>query len=381
MMTEIDAPIHRGEMLLLGSFLENKELTYLNQIIAKMYSFHNKEKAFNNFLGDLKELVFFQKGDVYFYKQVDDHINFEDFIYVDWDAPALNSYLDTYCNLDDVLPLVANKQPIMFRSTDIFITTEREKTQYYSELLAPAGMQYSIEGNLYISEDGYVGGIGLHRSDNHSDFAQKDLEILKIIRPHLANLARDFCEEKADKNDYTSPLPFLSNIKELGICIWDFDLKLLESNLDKNLLVPSKHRAELIRSLITICKGLREKVIRKGKVPFPEERRMKSKVSIDGKSYFADVTFSETEHNGKGRFVAIVYDYSAIFSNIMSAIRSTYKLTEREFEILQHVINGYSNQEIAAKLYISIPTVKKHLTSVYQKIGIAGKNQLLNVVL
>jgi len=365
----------------MSSFLENKEIVFLNQIIAKMYSIRNKEKAFNSFLGDLKELVFFQKGDVYFYKHVDGHIDFEDFIYVDWDAPALNSYLDTYCNLDDVLPLVANKQPIMFRSTDVFITAERQKTQYYSELLAPAGMQYSIEGNLYISDDGYVGGIGLHRSDEHRDFSQKDLEILKMVRPHLANLAKDFCEEKADKDDYTSPLPFLSNIKELGICIWDFDLKLLESNLDKNLFVPSKHREELIRSLITLCKGLRDKVIRKGKVVFPEERRMKSKVSIDGKSYFADVAFSETEPNGKGRFIAIVYDYAAIFSNIMSALRSTYNITEREFEILQCVINGYSNQEIAAKLYISTPTVKKHLTSVYQKIGITGKNQLLNVVL
>ncbi|GAB1475291.1 hypothetical protein MASR2M70_01230 [Bacillota bacterium] len=366
----------------MDNFLSNKELQFLNQLIANMYSIRNREKAFNNFLGELKDLVFFEKGDVYFYKQDEYHINFEDFIYVDWDTPSLNSYLETYCNIDDVLPLVANKQPIMFRSTDIFIAGEREKTQYYCELLAPAGMQYSIEGNLYVSDDGYVGGIGLHRSDNHNDFTQKDLEILKIVRPHLTNIAKDFCDEKAEKSEYAGhSLAILSDIKELGICIWDSNLKLIECNLEKSSFVPIKHREELIRSLITQCKGLMEKIVKKENTASPEERRMKSKISIDSKSYYADVRYSEPQYNEKGQFVAIVYDYATIFSNLMLSLRTANNLTDREFEILKYVINGHSNQEIASLLFISIPTVKKHLTSIYQKIGITGKSQLFNVVL
>ena len=347
-----------------------------------MYSIRNKEKAFSTFLEDLNELIFFEKGDIYFYKQDDGQINFENFIFVGWDTPSLNSYLDTYYSLDDVLPIVSNKQPVMFRSSDIFIVDERKKTQYYRELLAPAGMQHSIEGNLYVSPDNdYIGGIGLHRSDKYKDFSQKDLEVLKIVRPHLANLANEFCEDKEAKNDLVNSLPFLSNIKELGICIWDFNLNFLESNFNENQIIPIKHQEELTRSLITLCKGLRDKIIRKGLGSLPEERRMKSRISIDCKQYFVDVMFSEIEYNGNGRFIAIIYDYAFIFSNILSYIRSTYNLTEREYEILTYVINGYSNQEIASKLYISMPTVKKHLSSIYQKMGITGKSQLLNVML
>ncbi|MDD6461097.1 MAG: response regulator transcription factor [Bifidobacteriaceae bacterium] len=42
-------------------------------------------------------------------------------------------------------------------------------------------------------------------------------------------------------------------------------------------------------------------------------------------------------------------------------------LTAREREILVEIAHGLSNQEIAQKLYISMPTVKKHVTHILQK--------------
>ena len=45
------------------------------------------------------------------------------------------------------------------------------------------------------------------------------------------------------------------------------------------------------------------------------------------------------------------------------------KLTKRELEILQHVANGLSNDEIADKLHISLTTVKGHRSSILAKTG------------
>lgn len=365
----------------MNSNLEQEELFSLNQIIAELYGEENKEKALNIFLENLKKLVFFEKGDIYFYKQEKDNIIFEDFIYVDWNEHDLDSYLHTYGSMDDVLPIVSNKQPIMFRSSDIFITNERQKTQYYCELIQPAGMQHSIEGNIYVSDDGYIGGIGIHRSDACNDFSQKDLEILKLVRPHLSNIAKTFFEAKGEKYSYLSTMPFLSNLKDLGVCIWDFNLKLLESNLENNAFVPPKHKEELIRSVISLCKSLREIIKRKGRMFDIDENRAKSKISIGDKSYFADVTFSPIGNQGKGKFIAIIYDYAGIFENIMLDLQSKYMLTDREFEVLQYTISGMNSQEIADKLFISIPTVKKHLTNVYRKMGIVGKGQIFSVIL
>jgi DNA-binding CsgD family transcriptional regulator len=45
-------------------------------------------------------------------------------------------------------------------------------------------------------------------------------------------------------------------------------------------------------------------------------------------------------------------------------------LTQREMEILQLVLNGKTNKEIARKIYICEKTVEFHLDHIYTKIGV-----------
>lgn len=48
-------------------------------------------------------------------------------------------------------------------------------------------------------------------------------------------------------------------------------------------------------------------------------------------------------------------------------------LSEREIEVLALVAGGLSNREIADQLYITIGTVKRHLTNIYQKLGVNNR--------
>ena len=43
----------------------------------------------------------------------------------------------------------------------------------------------------------------------------------------------------------------------------------------------------------------------------------------------------------------------------------TNELTNRQMEIMDLVVKGYRNHEIAKELYISLQTVKNHLNNVY----------------
>lgn len=43
-------------------------------------------------------------------------------------------------------------------------------------------------------------------------------------------------------------------------------------------------------------------------------------------------------------------------------------ISEREFELLQLIYNGYTNQQIADHLFISLNTVKKHINHMYLKL-------------
>jgi LuxR family maltose regulon positive regulatory protein len=52
-------------------------------------------------------------------------------------------------------------------------------------------------------------------------------------------------------------------------------------------------------------------------------------------------------------------------------------LTERELEVLQLIVDGLSNREIAAELYLAIGTVKKHITNIYGKLGVQRRAQAI----
>lgn len=53
------------------------------------------------------------------------------------------------------------------------------------------------------------------------------------------------------------------------------------------------------------------------------------------------------------------------------------KLTDRETEVMTLCVQGLSNSEIAARLYLGEGTVKTHLHSVYRKLGIKSRRELL----
>lgn len=55
-------------------------------------------------------------------------------------------------------------------------------------------------------------------------------------------------------------------------------------------------------------------------------------------------------------------------------------LSEREFEIVQLVIQGLGNREIAEKLFISENTVKNHLSRIFQKLGVKDRVELALLV-
>jgi LuxR family maltose regulon positive regulatory protein len=52
-------------------------------------------------------------------------------------------------------------------------------------------------------------------------------------------------------------------------------------------------------------------------------------------------------------------------------------LTNRELEILELLAQRLRNKEIAAKLFISEKTIKKHLNNIYRKLSVTSRRQAL----
>lgn len=54
-------------------------------------------------------------------------------------------------------------------------------------------------------------------------------------------------------------------------------------------------------------------------------------------------------------------------------------LSEREREILQYTIRGYEPKQIAEVLFISIYTVRKHISNIYEKLHVTSYNQIITL--
>jgi DNA-binding NarL/FixJ family response regulator len=54
-------------------------------------------------------------------------------------------------------------------------------------------------------------------------------------------------------------------------------------------------------------------------------------------------------------------------------------LSEREKEILQYTIKGFSPKQIAETLYISIFTVRKHIANIYEKLHVNTNSQIMTL--
>lgn len=52
-------------------------------------------------------------------------------------------------------------------------------------------------------------------------------------------------------------------------------------------------------------------------------------------------------------------------------------LTEREQEVLSCLVKGASNQAISQQLYITIATVKAHLTAIFEKLDVESRTQAI----
>jgi len=53
------------------------------------------------------------------------------------------------------------------------------------------------------------------------------------------------------------------------------------------------------------------------------------------------------------------------------------QLTARETEVLRLAARGMSNKDIAEKLFLSLRTVKAHLTNVFNKMGVGSRTEAI----
>jgi len=57
------------------------------------------------------------------------------------------------------------------------------------------------------------------------------------------------------------------------------------------------------------------------------------------------------------------------------ALQTIEQLTLREHEVLRLIAEGYTNQEIANRLFVTVATVRWHIRQLYRKLGVRSRVQ------
>jgi DNA-binding NarL/FixJ family response regulator len=68
-------------------------------------------------------------------------------------------------------------------------------------------------------------------------------------------------------------------------------------------------------------------------------------------------------------------------TDVVRQIKTLDPLTSREQEVLQLILSGKSNREIAEALFISVNTVKTHTSNIFSKYDVGSRAELISTLL
>ena len=68
-----------------------------------------------------------------------------------------------------------------------------------------------------------------------------------------------------------------------------------------------------------------------------------------------------------------IEDYIENLNKYINIKNDLEKITDREKQVLELIVKGYTNKEIAEELYIAEVTVRKNITSIYKKLKVKGR--------
>jgi non-specific serine/threonine protein kinase len=139
------------------------------------------------------------------------------------------------------------------------------------------------------------------------------------------------------------------------------------------VLAAGREQRDEASRLLGAAEALREVI--GAALPLPE-RATFERAAVAARSALGDDAFAAAWAAGRAlsqeEAVAITHAVAAAATIPGPAAR--HGLTSRELEVLRLVAFGHSNREIAKVLFISIPTVKRHLTNILGKLDLPSRS-------
>lgn len=336
----------------------------LNQIILDLYSNTSRgTDKYVHFLEELQGILYFDFGNILFFMETKTGYELESFCQIGWDKYIEQIYLSTYYKEDDVFPIFAKKSPVIMRSSDMFDETRTIST-YYKSFMESAGFDRSLECNIILpTEINSYGICSLFRKIPKQDFNYEEKKLFEFLQPHLSNRAR---LDRINEGSIHDSVGTGSNFSGTLVLNQNGDIHYISETFKRMLL---KHLKQSLQECIKEIVKLTESIDR-----FDPMRTLYKLNNMPG---MIEILPLENKKNNTSIFYCNLYDMPGIIGACVKRLEKQYQMTSVEIKVLEYIIQAKSREQIEKELYISVPSVKKNITSIYRKLNINRQMELL----
>jgi DNA-binding CsgD family transcriptional regulator len=249
-----------------------------------------------------------------------------------------------------------------------------ERSTRYVEYLRPLGLAHEMRGAF--TSGGYLwGSMDLVRGSGSPDFEPREANLLRRVAPHLGNglkMAALRMETRIEEGGTDIP----------GVLTLDYQGGVVQHTpaaerwlRDLEDLGPGwREREALPRALRTVVLSLRRALS-------PERDRDEQSVpslrarARSGRWLTLYGSLAEATPERRAETVIIIEPTKP--EELLPFSMTAYGLSPREEELVKLVVRGLSTTRISQTLFISEHTVQNHLRSVFEKVGVRSRGELV----
>ncbi|MBB3083294.1 helix-turn-helix transcriptional regulator [Geodermatophilus sabuli] len=277
-----------------------------------------------------------------------------------------NEYLEQDFNKFRDLARAKEPAALLARATE----GHPERSNRYQQLMWPDRMTAELRSAQTV--DGACwGALALYRAADRPGFDEHDVRLLADLAPHLAHglrtaLLADAIEGAAGPD--TSGLIILGPEGRVaavtaGAARW---LRHLRDAVGGRL--PEHRLSDAIYAVASVARGLNEG-------PGPA-RLPRARVRVETGEWLL-VHAARLERDGDATDEVAVMIEQARPTQIAPVLVRAYGLSQRETDVVKAVLHGLSTEEIAHSLHLSPYTVQDYLKSVFHKVGVSSRRELV----
>jgi DNA-binding CsgD family transcriptional regulator len=255
------------------------------------------------------------------------------------------------------------------RVSDFLARSQFQRLRLYDQMHRMIGAEHQMTTDLPTTPPLEI-GISLNRGGR--DFSERERMLLDMLRPHLAQAHRN-AEAATELRTHLDSTKHAVEELDRGVVVLTISGRVQWCTDRARKLVseyfgPFERADRLPEDLRRWVDYQRTPLSGNGSVPpLPEP------LIVDRLGQRLVVRFvADPEEN---RHLLLLEKQTLPFS--AGTLRSL-GLTRREAEILVWIARGKTNNEVAALLFISPRTVKKHLEHIYQKLGVESRTEAVS---